>query len=120
MALGIGLALYVRPRRTALAASVPWPRSHHRVATRPGLVVQPNERASRPAVSTLFESREDEIVVRKVGEDRATPELWVGGTSMTLLTVDAKLAPILPLIARPDSKRALVVAFGMGTAFRSA
>src|SRR6185503_1628914 len=39
---------------------------------------------------------------------------------MTLLTVDAKLMPILPLIARPDSSRALVVAFGMGTAFRSA
>jgi len=38
---------------------------------------------------------------------------------MTLLTVDAKLMPILPLIARPDSERALVVAFGMGTAFRS-
>jgi spermidine synthase len=44
----------------------------------------------------------------------------VGGTSMTLLTVDAKLMPILPLIARPESERALVVAFGMGTAFRSA
>ena len=39
---------------------------------------------------------------------------------MTLLTVDAKLMPILPLIARPDSERALVVAFGMGSAFRSA
>ena len=39
---------------------------------------------------------------------------------MTLLTVDAKLMPILPLIARPDSTRALVVAFGMGSAFRSA
>ena len=39
---------------------------------------------------------------------------------MTLLTVDAKLMPILPLIARPESERALVVAFGMGTAFRSA
>ena len=49
-----------------------------------------------------------------------TPELWVAGTSMTLLTVDAKLMPILPLIARPDAERVLVVAFGMGTAFRSA
>ncbi len=49
-----------------------------------------------------------------------TAELWVGGVSMTLLTVDAKLMPILPLIARPESDRALVVAFGMGTAFRSA
>ncbi len=38
---------------------------------------------------------------------------------MTLLTVDAKLMPILPLIARPDATRALVVAFGMGSAFRS-
>jgi predicted membrane-bound spermidine synthase len=28
--------------------------------------------------------------------------------------------PILPLIARPESKRALVVAFGMGTAYRTA
>ena len=39
---------------------------------------------------------------------------------MTLLTVDAKMMPILPLIARPESERALVVAFGMGTAFRTA
>jgi spermidine synthase len=39
---------------------------------------------------------------------------------MTLLTVDAKLMPILPMIARPESERALVVAFGMGTAFRTA
>ena len=39
---------------------------------------------------------------------------------MTLLTVDAKLMPVLPLIARPESKRALVVAFGMGSAFRGA
>ena len=54
------------------------------------------------------------------GKHQTTAELWVGGTSMTLLTVDAKLMPILPLIARPQSTRALVVAFGMGTAFRSA
>ncbi len=39
---------------------------------------------------------------------------------MTLLTVDAKLMPILPLIARPESERALVVAFGMGSAYRAA
>ena len=39
---------------------------------------------------------------------------------MTLLTVDAKLMPILPLIARPDSTSRAVVAFGMGSAFRAA
>jgi len=39
---------------------------------------------------------------------------------MTLLTVDAKLMPVLPLILRPQSTRALTVAFGMGSAFRAA
>jgi spermidine synthase len=39
---------------------------------------------------------------------------------MTLLTIDAKLMPVLPLMARPDSKTAAVVAFGMGSAFRGA
>jgi spermidine synthase len=120
-ALGIGLALYVRPRRTALAgAGVVAAVLIVVLATRPGLVVQPNEARIAARGATLFESREDEIASVQAGQDRATPELWVGGTSMTLLTVDAKLMPILPLIARPDSKRALVVAFGMGTAFRSA
>ncbi len=90
------------------------------LATRPGLVVQPNEARIASRGATLFDSREDEIASVQAGQDRATPELWVGGTSMTLLTVDAKLMPILPLIARPESQRALVVAFGMGTAFRTA
>ena len=39
---------------------------------------------------------------------------------MTLITVDTKLMPILPLMLRPESKKGLVIAFGMGTAFRSA
>ena len=38
---------------------------------------------------------------------------------MTALTVDAKLMPLLPLMLRPDAKRGLVIAFGMGTAFRT-
>jgi spermidine synthase len=120
-ALGIGLALYTRPRRIAVAgAGIVAAVLIVVLATRPGLVVQPNEAriASRGAI--LFESREDEIASVQAGQDRETPELWVGGTSMTLLTVDAKLMPILPLIARPNSQRALVVAFGMGTAFRTA
>jgi spermidine synthase len=44
----------------------------------------------------------------------------VTGTAMTLLTVDAKLMPILPLMLRPDSTSAATVAFGMGSAFRAA
>ena len=121
VALGVGLALHARPHRTALAgAGIVAGVLIVVLATRPGLVVQPNEARIAARGGTVFESREDEIASVQAGQDRATPELWVGGTSMTLLTVDAKLMPILPLIARPASQRALVVAFGMGTAYRSA
>ena len=120
-ALGVGLSLWAASRRrvvggmgilVAIVIIV--------LAARPGLVVQPNEARIASEGWTLLESQEDEIASVQAGRGRSTAELWVGGTSMTLLTVDAKLMPILPLIARPESKRALVVAFGMGTAFRSA
>src|SRR5687768_13728045 len=39
---------------------------------------------------------------------------------MTVLTVDAKLMAILPVILRPDAESILAVAFGMGTSFRTA
>ena len=68
---------------------------------------------------TIYASEEDEIASVQAGRV-AAQELWVTGTSMTLLTVDAKLMPILPLILRPESESALTVAFGMGSAFRSA
>jgi len=89
------------------------------LALRPGTLVQPNVALIQSLGGTIFASSEDEIASVQAGQKSSTPELWVAGTSMTLLTVDAKLMPILPLIARPDSERALVVAFGMGTAFRS-
>ena len=121
VALGIGLALWQRPRRTMLAAGGAVVAVLIVVLTTiPGVVVQPNEARLADRGGVLFESREDEIASVQAGQDTFTPELWVGGTSMTLLTVDAKLMPILPLIARPESERALVVAFGMGTAHRSA
>ena len=87
---------------------------------RPGVLVQPNEAYIASVGGRLFDSTEDEIASVQSGQKTFTPELWVAGTSMTLLTVDAKLMPILPLIARPASTRALVVAFGMGSAFRAA
>jgi spermidine synthase len=119
--LGIGLAIASRPRAVGPAllgaATVAMIAV---LAMRPGLVVQPSESVIRAQGGTVFASTEDEIASVQAGQIRPTPELWVAGTSMTLLTVDAKLMPILPLIARPDAQRALVVAFGMGTAFRSA
>src|SRR6478752_5684346 len=71
------------------------------------------------AGATLFESAEDEIASVQAGATGAK-QLWVTGTAMTLLTVDAKMMPILPLMLRPDSTSAATVAFGMGSAFRAA
>jgi hypothetical protein len=89
-------------------------------ALRPDVLIQPNEAYIKSVGGQIFASTEDEIASVQAGQKTFTPELWVAGTSMTLLTVDAKLMPILPLIARPDSTHALVVAFGMGSAFRGA
>ncbi len=90
------------------------------VATWTGVLVQPGEAYIASVDGRVFASTEDEIASVQAGQIGFTPELWVAGTSMTLLTVDAKLMPILPLIARPASTDALVVAFGMGSAFRGA
>ena len=121
IAMGIFLAARSRPiSRPAIAAGVAIAVGVAVVAATPGRVVQPNEALIAAKGWQLYESREDEIASVQAGQKSVTAELWVGGTSMTLLTVDAKLMPILPLIARPDAERALVVAFGMGTAFRSA
>jgi spermidine synthase len=67
----------------------------------------------------VFASAEDEIASVQAGQ-RGARQLWVTGTSMTLLTVDAKLMPVLPLMLRPEAKTAATVAFGMGSAFRAA
>jgi spermidine synthase len=121
VALGIGLALRARPpSRVTAVAGLAAALAIALMAASPGRVVQPNEALIAARGWQLYEAREDEIASVQAGKKDVTAELWVGGTSMTLLTVDAKLMPILPLIARPDSDRALVVAFGMGTAFRSA
>jgi spermidine synthase len=118
--VGIALVWRMVPRRVGpLAVGVAVLIAVLAPTLRPGGIPQPGEAFIAASGGTLFESREDEIAATQAGQIRPTPELWVAGTSMTLLTVDAKLMPILPLIARPASERALVVAFGMGTAFRS-
>ena len=125
--VNLAVALGAGGRRPAAASrhgrgsgSSPSPSSASLV-TRPGAVAQPNEAwiASQGGDALRLDRGRDRLGPGRA-RSAATPELWVAGTSMTLLTVDAKLMPILPLIARPDSERALVVAFGMGTAFRSA
>ncbi len=92
------------------------------VAVATGAVfVDPSTARIERSGGVILESAEDEIASVQAGLDgNQNRNLWVTGTAMTLLTVDAKLMPILPLIARPDAKTAAVVAFGMGSAFRGA
>ncbi len=118
--IGLGLALIARPTlRPAAVGAVAVLVGIVVVASQPGLVVQPNVTVIEDRGGTVFASTEDEIASVQAGQVSTTAALWVAGTSMTLLTVDAHLMPVMPLIARPDAKRILVVAFGMGTAFRS-
>ena len=118
--LGVALALGLgRPGRTIAAVGMMVAVVVAAVPFVPGVLIQPNEAYIAARGGDLFASTEDEIASVQSGQITFTPELWVAGTSMTLLTVDAKLMPILPLMARPDSTNALVVAFGMGSAFRS-
>jgi spermidine synthase len=83
------------------------------------MFVDPNEVFIKTMGGHVFASREDEIASVQAGQLGAK-QLWVTGTSMTLLTVDAKLMSILPLMVRPNSRTALTVAFGMGSTFRTA
>ena len=68
---------------------------------------------------SLLAAAEDEIAAVQAGGSPRARSLLVGGTGMTRLTVDAKLMAYLPIITRPDAERMLVIAFGMGSTYRS-
>ena len=53
------------------------------------------------------------------GGARSQRHLYVAGVGMTSLTVDTKLMAYLPRAYRPDSQDFLVIAFGMGSTYRS-
>jgi spermidine synthase len=69
--------------------------------------------------SVLLADAEDEIAAVQAGGPPGERRLLVGGTGMTRLTVDAKVMTYLPLITRPEASRLLVIAFGMGSSYRS-
>ena len=71
------------------------------------------------AIGRLFATGEDEIASVQAGTIGDAPQLWVAGTSMTALTVDARLMPVLPAMARPAARSLLVIAFGMGSSYRT-
>ena len=83
-----------------------------------GLAADPSEVAIKRQ-GVLYASAEDEIASVQAGRVGTTPHLWVAGTSMTTLTVDARLMAVLPTIARPHARDTLVIAFGMGSTYRT-
>lgn len=87
---------------------------------RGGLFVNPTVGSIQDAGGEVYEVTEDEIAPVVAGEIWGHKQLWVAGTSMTVLSVDTKLMPLLPLMVRPDAERALIIAFGMGSSFRTA
>ncbi len=84
---------------------------------KPPFVADPSQ-VRLQANGQLLGSAEDEIASVQAGRVNNQMHLFVGGTSMTALTVDAKIMPLLPLMARPDAKSLLVIAFGMGSSYR--
>jgi predicted membrane-bound spermidine synthase len=94
------------------------------------LMVVPNVLVVDPSISdlnrsnaTIFGQGEDEIAsVQAASIPGATfkERLYLGGYGMTGLTAVTRLMPELALMARPQSKTICVVAFGMGSSYRSA
>ncbi len=82
--------------------------------------VDPSANRIARSGGTVYASTEDEIAAVQAGEFRGQKQLWVSGASMTVITIDTKLMPVLALATRPTSRTILTVAFGMGTAYRTA
>jgi len=62
---------------------------------------------------------EDEIASVQASTIGRQQQLWVAGTSMTGMTIDTRLMAALPAMARPDARSMLVIAFGMGSSYRT-
>ncbi len=124
--IGVGLALLARgaARRSAVRRSLSVVGAALGILATIGLLV-PTPLTRDPGAtalarnSVLLGDAEDEIAAVQAGGTERERRLLVSGTGMTALTVDAKLMAYLPIITRPESRRMLVIAFGMGSTFRA-
>src|SRR5262249_11219890 len=72
------------------------------LVTRPSFIADPVEtKVSREG--ELFASTEDAVASVQSGRLGDEKHLWVGGTGMTTLTVDARLMAVLPMMLRPKA-----------------
>ena len=94
------------------------------------LLVVPNQLVADPLVnrvlrdgSVVLSKAEDQVAAVqavRVNNAAGSLHLFVGGTSMTGLSVDTRMMAHLPLMLRPQAKSMCVIAFGMGSSYRSA
>src|SRR3989344_710494 len=69
--------------------------------------------------SYFYKEDETASVLGYSNRDRTDYGLLVDGVGMSVLVDETKLMAHLPILAHPDPKDILVIAFGMGTTFRS-
>ena len=114
----------VRPQRIGRAVGVA------ATAVALALLIVPNQLVADPEINRanqeggiVLSQAEDEVAaVQAVDMKGQTPklQLYVAGTSMTGLSVDTRMMANLPLMINPQAKSICVVAFGMGSSYRSA
>jgi spermidine synthase len=119
--------------REARSMALPWRRIGGAVSAAVavvaiGLMVVPNRFVADPEANvlrrkgaTMLAQAEDEVAsTQAVRLKSGALHLFVGGYSMTGISTDTRMMAHLPLMVRPDSRSMCVIAFGMGSGYRSA
>jgi spermidine synthase len=90
------------------------------------LMVVPNRFATDPSLNMLHRSKatvlaqaEDDIAAVQASNTGGSLQLYVDGYTMTALTDDTRMMAHLPQMIRPNAKSMCVIAFGMGSSYRS-
>lgn len=86
------------------------------------LVADPNINVMGRSHGTILQVAEDNVAAVqavRMQDASQTLRLFVGGYSMTGVTADTRMMAHLPLMVRPDAKSMCVIAFGMGSSYRS-
>jgi spermidine synthase len=94
------------------------------------LLIVPNQLVADPEVNrahqegaVVLSQAEDEVAsvqAVRLNNPPGVLQLYVAGTSMTGMTADTRMMAHLPLMIRPQAKSICVIAFGMGSSYRSA
>ncbi len=126
---GLGLLLVAGPRRIRFHGSARLVASAAAVAA-VVLMVVPNQLVADPLINRatrdgerILASSEDNVAPVQAASRAlaASPlALYVGGTGMTGVTVETRMMAHLPLMANPRATSMGVIAFGMGSSYRSA